>query len=665
MKIAIIDLMGLTYDGSTLSKRGLGGSESAVILIAKELARLQFEVTVYNNCKDSQASPGIYDGVKYIDHADAALPPDPYDVVISSRSVYPFFSSNQYVHMCMAAKHRVLWMHDTFCQGDEFLEAMINDGFIHEIFTLSDFHSAYVTNCDHGGKRNFEVLKHKFFQTRNGAVKYIDEVDVNAKDPNHFVYNASVTKGLIPLLENVWPRVKAAIPNAHLTVIGGYYRFKDGTEPDEQQKTLEALQQRAHSSVKFTGIIAQSEVARILANASFMLYPTAFPETFGISTLESLLYKTPVITCQFGALEETAIDLACYKIPYSATPNSLFPNINAKDQTDKFVKLTVEAHSNRYLLQQKQHYCEIVNDIYGWDTIALQWKQHLYRKLNKFLPVEAYRKVTKINDKVARVFGRRFNNEVDRIKYSSYGVEQQIIVISPFYNAKDYVANNILSVAQQDYNRYFHILIDDYSTDYSYQIAKQTINSLPYKQASGCRLIRNENNSGAIWNQINNIREWNDNSIIMLLDGDDWLVNNNTIFHLYNDIYHQGYDFTYGSMWSLADNIPLIAQSYPKEVIANKSYRSHKFNWGLPYTHLRTFRKKLFNFVDETVFYDDDTDDWMRAGADNPLFYELIERATNPCAVKDIVVNYNDINPLNDYKVRAAEQNRNAERSYK
>ena len=33
MRIAIIDLLGLTYDGNTLSKRGLGGSESAVILI--------------------------------------------------------------------------------------------------------------------------------------------------------------------------------------------------------------------------------------------------------------------------------------------------------------------------------------------------------------------------------------------------------------------------------------------------------------------------------------------------------------------------------------------------------------------------------------------------------------------------------------------------------
>jgi len=85
------------------------------------------------------------------------------------------------------------------------------------------------------------------------AVKHIDEVDVGAKDPNHFVYNASVTKGLLPLLGTIWPAVKAAIPQAHLTVIGGYYRFREGAEPDEQEKTLHKLMEQGAPGVTFTG----------------------------------------------------------------------------------------------------------------------------------------------------------------------------------------------------------------------------------------------------------------------------------------------------------------------------------------------------------------------------------------------------------------------------
>ena len=54
ISIAFLDIIGLPYDGDTLKKRGLGGSESATILMAKELTKLGFSVTIFNNCnKDS------------------------------------------------------------------------------------------------------------------------------------------------------------------------------------------------------------------------------------------------------------------------------------------------------------------------------------------------------------------------------------------------------------------------------------------------------------------------------------------------------------------------------------------------------------------------------------------------------------------------------------
>ena len=65
MKIAIIDTLGLTYDGSTLDKRGLGGSESAVILMSKELAKIGFEVTVFNDCTSDGSKPDTYNNVLY------------------------------------------------------------------------------------------------------------------------------------------------------------------------------------------------------------------------------------------------------------------------------------------------------------------------------------------------------------------------------------------------------------------------------------------------------------------------------------------------------------------------------------------------------------------------------------------------------------------------
>ena len=671
MKIAFIDTFGLCYDGTTLTKRGLGGSESAVILCSRELAKLGFDVTVFNDCTHDDTSPGIYDNVWYRPLQEIESTTDSYDVLIGSRSVAAFapawmrerFKTFSYMpdfsNIQQRSKHKVLWMHDTFCDGDDLIEDFLLSGFINEIFTLSDWHTVYVSTCDHGKRRMFEVMKKYMFITRNGMTKYHDWVDITKKDPNHFVYNSSVTKGMRPLVYKVWPRIREMIPGAKLTIIGGYYRMRSDHEPDQQE--IEWRDMVANNpDINFTGVIKQSEIADILCDASYMIYPADFPETFGISTLESLYYNTPVITCYFGALEETAFDAACYKLPYCVVPNGLFPNINEDEQAEKFVQLTMEAYNNKYLHQQKMYACNAVKDISGWDSVALQWKQHLFKKLGEFMPVDEYRKAQEVNYKVRKTFGRRFINS-EEVKPPTSNMQREIGVITAVYNAENYIEKCIRSVAQQDYRWYTMYIVDDASTDNTAAIARSTIDSLPEDIRNNFVLIRNKENIGAVANHYKIINEYiGDENFFMILDGDDWLVNDPNIFHLYNNLYHDGAEFTYGSCWSLVDNIPLVAQPYPPEVKAARDYRNYKFNWGMPYTHLRTFHAKLLRDLTENdlkVY-----GQWPKAGGDNALFYYLIEKA-NPekvVCVSDIVYVYNDTNPLNDYKVNGDEQNRTA-----
>jgi len=680
MKLAIIDIIGIPYDGTTIDRQGLGGSESAVTLIARELAQIGFDVTVFNNCGIDHAQPGNYDGVEYrplLELANDHI----FDIIISSRTVIPFTdpkdyhklgdtrsqpfqSMNLYDRILAKAKMRILWMHDTFCLGDNIIEELAIADRITDIFTLSDFHLTYVANCNHGRRRNFEVLKRKMFITRNGARNYRKEIDIKAKDPNLFVYNASVTKGMIPLVNHIWPKVKAMIPSARLKVIGGYYRFSQGSAPDQQEQDWHRMAgdpRNLELGIEYTGVIPQKEIADILTLASFMIYPAAFPETFGISSLESLLYNTPILTCRFGALEEIALEGACYHIDYSIEPNGLFPDINSPEQIDKFVAMTVQAYHNRYLHQQKQYYCNIVKDIAGWDSVALQWKQHMAQRLGKYLSRDSYRSVSKINHRVHKIWNRRFNNTIELENYK-LGKEKQIVIVSPFYNCSKYIDRCITSVAIQDYDNYQHILIDDASTDNTIEVIIETLRKLPEDIRSKFSLIANSENLGAVRNQIQNIRSMvSDDAIVMLLDGDDSLINDNTIFSYYNSVYEDDTEFTYGSCWSMVDNIPLISQPYPEQVKQNRSYRDHHFNWILPYTHLRTFKKYLLNNIDDSSFKNTNGN-WYKAGGDGSVFYALIEQA-DPNKVKclqDIVYNYNDASPLNDYKVNSQEQTKNA-----
>jgi hypothetical protein len=102
----------------------------------------------------------------------------------------------------------------------------------------------------------------------------------------------------------------------------------------------------------------------------------------------------------------------------------------------------------------------------------------------------------------------------------------------------------------------------------------------------------------------------------------------------------------------------LIAQTYPKDVRTKKTYRDHKFNWNMPYPHLRTFKKSLVDNISDDVFKNAQGD-WFKAGGDNSVFYNIIEQADpdKVVAVKDIHYIYNDLNPYNDYKINATEQN--------
>jgi FkbM family methyltransferase len=679
MKLAIIDIIGIPYDGTTVFKQGLGGSESAVTLIAKELANLGIDVTVFNNCDVDHATPGIYDSVVYRPLLELANEHS-FDIVISSRTVIPFtdpkdypklgdrrampfIGMNLYDRILSKAKMRILWMHDTFCLGDNLIEELSVNNRITDIFTLSDWHLTYIANCDHGRRRNFEVLKNKLFITRNGVNLYHNTVDIKSKDRDLFVYNASVTKGMIPLVKQIWPHVKKHIPSAKLKIIGGYYRFSESAEPDQQEKDWRAMAadpELAKLDIEFTGVISQKEIADILVKANFMLYPAAFPETFGISSLESICYNTPIITCRFGALEEIALEGACYLIDYAIQPNGLFPNINVPQQVEEFVKTTVLAYRNPYLHQQKQYYCNIVKDIAGWNTVALQWKQHFYHKTGRYLSRDEYRRVSNVNRRWHKIFKRRYHNTVELENYKA-GKEQKIIVVSTFYNCEKYIARCIESVAAQDYDNYQHILIDDASTDSTIEAANAALNALPDDIRKKFTLIGNEKNVGAVCNQVEHFRMLNDDSIVVILDGDDSLVNDNTIFSYYNNLYDDSTEFTYGSCWSMVDNIPLISQPYPEDVKESKTYRQHHFNWILPYTHLRTFRKYLINGCNDSLFQDTDGQ-WFRAGGDGSVFYALLE-AADPKKVKvvqDVVYNYNDINPLNDYKVNSTEQNKTA-----
>jgi FkbM family methyltransferase len=300
---------------------------------------------------------------------------------------------------------------------------------------------------------------------------------------------------------------------------------------------------------------------------------------------------------------------------------------------------------------------DVIKDIAGWDVVALEWKQHIYNKLGLYLSRGESQQALYTKAKYHKIFNRRLTTEEEWVA-PKLKPEQKIVIVSPFYNAVDYVRRCIASVAAQDYENYEHWLIDDASTDGSFETALGYINTLPDSIRNKFRLIKNQENQGAVYNHLMTIQYQDDNSIIMMIDGDDHISNRPDVFTYFNHL-HYDYDFTYGSCWSMVDNIPLISQPYPPEVKTSREYKSYKFNWNMPYTHLRTMKARLIKMQDPSKFKDHNGE-WFRAGGDNATFYSALESCDpdRVYVVSDVIYNYNDINPINDYKVNKEMQDR-------
>lgn len=681
MKICFLDTIGLSYDGSTLEKKGLGGSESAVIYMSRYLAELGLDVTVFCKCEVE----GVYNNVKYYSLERIYNNTETFDVLISSRNCVPFvpshiapeviqtmgFNPADYKELVSRSNYKIVWMHDLFCVGDLWLETLLVEGYVDELFTLTDWHSHFVSSAtpEYGNikkdARRYDVLKDKIYQTRNGVFNHLGEIDIYKKDRDKFVYNASISKGMEPLLDKIWLRIKEQLPDSKLTVIGGYYRFPWNDGPDEFEEKWLALKEKYDGKygIHFTGVIPQKEIAEELATASFFIYPNSYRETFGISTLESIIYNCPVITMENGALEEIADDSVCYKIPYDIDYNNF--------QIDRFIQLVVEARNNERVWQQKAYRCNAFKEWVGWDKVAYLWKQHLYSKMGFFNFVEHEKKAREIQSNLLRLFNRRHINQED--KYLDYSLDEKkrkIVFVSPVYNAERTIEVYVHSLASQLYQNYSAYLIDDCSTDGTAEKYLNVLKGFPSYIQDKFHLIRNKQRVGsALGNQVEMLsklirEEDGSNTIIALLDGDDWLYNNPDICSLINHEYDRGAKITYGSFYSLIDDINLIAQPYPKEVHKERSYREYRFPWNVPYTHLRTFLLSEFNKVSIDSLKDKDGN-YYKAGGDIALLYELFEKVDNPeksiRPIYDILYVYNDRNPLCDFKVNSEEQTMNAE----
>ncbi len=233
---------------------------------------------------------------------------------------------------------------------------------------------------------------------------------------------------------------------------------------------------------------------------------------------------------------------------------------------------------------------------------------------------------------------------------------KEIVVVIASYNNKDWYERNLDSVLCQDYTHFSVIYTDDASPDGTGNLVEAYLKSHP--QGHRVTLIKNEKRCGALANQYCAIHSCEDEAIIVIVDGDDFLADETVLSYIAKVYEDKNVWLTYGQFECCPTEKPGFCCAIPDYVVKNNSFRNSSDRY-IP-AHLRTFYAGLFKNIElKDLLY---KGDFLRSSGDIAAMYPMIEMARKGHFkfIAKILYFYNVSNPIMDYKVDLGLQNKMA-----
>ena len=223
-------------------------------------------------------------------------------------------------------------------------------------------------------------------------------------------------------------------------------------------------------------------------------------------------------------------------------------------------------------------------------------------------------------------------------------------VITPFYNAEQWIGKCIDSLKSQYYKNFECYLVDDISDDNSYEIAKKAIQG-----DKRFKITKNKHKSYALANIVQEIEnsKCGEEDVVIILDGDDWLASSYSLDTLASTYNEENCLMTYGSyVYSPSGARGVEPSQYPEQVVEENNYRQD--TWRA--SHLRSFKYKLWKNLKKQDLKDEDGF-YYKMAYDQAIMLPLLEMAGDRAKyVKETLHVYNKNNPLNVDKIKALEQ---------
>lgn len=327
----VIHCMGMPFNGDTIKKRSLGGSESAAYYLAREMAARGHRVSIFT----MEQKEGRFDGVAYCwagtpsqqhplgDKFEFYASGTPHDVLLVQRHPMGF-------HKRWAAKVCLHQMHDLALhrQGPMIVEGAWQ---VDRFLTVSEWHKKQLLEVYGLNPASIAVVRNAvdptLYAQSNGFVQrvklegkpgfYVDKEQqpklMLRENEFNMLYQARPERGLEHLVRagGIMAQLAKSAPQARLLICG-----YDNTVPEMRDYYGGLIAQaEALPNVTVLGALDKPSLAQLQMACDLMLYPTEFQEVSCISAIEAMHAGLPMLSSDAGALSETCKDSGTTLLP--------------------------------------------------------------------------------------------------------------------------------------------------------------------------------------------------------------------------------------------------------------------------------------------------------------------------------------------------------------
>tara|TARA_R110000824_G_scaffold9229_4_gene41403 strand:- start:8654 stop:9397 length:744 start_codon:yes stop_codon:yes gene_type:complete len=226
----------------------------------------------------------------------------------------------------------------------------------------------------------------------------------------------------------------------------------------------------------------------------------------------------------------------------------------------------------------------------------------------------------------------------------------RLIVISPVHNAEEWIGKCIASTKKQTYKDFRHVIINDASTDKTFEKAIEAV-------GKDDRYILGHvpNKSGTLHSHIQGV----ENSlakpydIIVHLDGDDWFTDENVLQTIYDTYKKTQCLVTYGNYKCSDNKTPSVCKPITE---TGDNFREWIVR-GWCFSQVRTFYRWMWDKVKMGDFLDSEGKLFSTC-ADVAIFTPMLEMAGKDRIEfidKELMI-YNIQTPSNDFKINLHDQ---------